>query len=150
MLERPFLIQRCEVEPGRLRYQYMGSAEFEFGARAESLKRLFAKELCLLSTTLRVKGKEVPVYLIASGDFSLDDYQPYLEQMAVNDLYLKEMSEFHKAIEQQRGVKLNWEVRANVWFDIENDVLWTLTEENQQVLLECLRDINKAWEQQRA
>jgi hypothetical protein len=55
-MKNPRLVQRCEITERRYEYDYMGSAEFEFGACPESLKRIFAKGLSCSSTTVRVEG----------------------------------------------------------------------------------------------
>ena len=42
---RPTLIQRCEFDGDTLRYDYMGSTEFEVGNQAKCLKEMFKEEL---------------------------------------------------------------------------------------------------------
>lgn len=146
-MKNPWLVQRCEITGEKLQYDYMGSAEFEFGACPASLERIFSKGLCSSTTTVRVEEKEVKVHIVAGVGFSFSDYQPYLQQMADNALRMKEHSEFDEAIKQQLGIKLNWdhEIRNNGWFDIENDVLWTLIEENQGYLVAHLKHIRQMW-----
>lgn len=146
-MEKPWLVQRCEISDDKLQYDYMGSSEFEFGACPASLKRIFAQGLSCSSTTVRHDGKEVSVYVVGANGFNVLEYQPYLQQMVDNTLRLKERSEFDEAIKQQLGIRLSWDrrIRNNAWFDIENDVLWTLTEENQRNLVSRLELIKQRW-----
>jgi hypothetical protein len=38
-----------------------------------------------------------------------------------------------------------FECRTNVWFDFQNDVLWTLSEETRTKLVVALEGIKKLW-----
>lgn len=146
-IERPWLVQRCELSnDGKLRYDYMGSAEFEVGDQARSLKRIFAKGMRLDSVSVIVDDKEVVVYMIAAEEFPFADYKPYLQQMADNTLRLKEWTNFDDAIKAQLGLETTLgEDETNVWFDFKNDVLWTLTEDNQTNLVSAMESIKQAW-----
>lgn len=148
MPERPYLIQRCELGVGKLVYDYMGSSEFEWGACPTALKRLFKAGLTKYTSSVVVAGNEVSVFMLAGADFGHEAYQPYLQQLADDKIRLKEWSHFSEALKQQLGIPLRWEreIRTNVWFDIQNDVLWTLSEVNQHSLMAALRGIQIAWD----
>ena len=146
-MKTPWLIQRCELGDGKFRYDYMGSSEFEWGDQAESLKRIFASGMRTDSATMNIEGKEVVVHMLAGEGFAFVDYQPYLRQLAEDELRLQEQAGFDEAVKAQVGIKSNrrFPLRTNVWFDFRNDVLWTLTEDNLGALVSFLEDIKGGW-----
>ena len=166
-MKTPWLIQRCELGEGRLKYDYMGSSEFKVGDRVESLKRIFAKGLETGSTTINFQAGEmsfstsggstsqstyrqhtdVRVYMVAGKGFSFAAYRPYLQQLAEHKLRLQEWTSFDDVVKAQVGVKTNrgFSTRTNVWFDFQNDVLWTLTEDNLKALVSVLEGVKQAW-----
>ena len=151
-MKRPWLIQRCEIYNGKLGYDYMGSTEFEIGDQGKSLKRIFAKGLALETSTVEIEGKKAIVYVVASEGFQFAEYQPYLQQLAEHKLRLQEWISFDDAVRLQVGLKASFgrtEIRTNAWFDFENDVLWTLTEENQKALVSALESIKKKWSEKK-
>lgn len=148
IMERPWLIQRCALLPnGKMTYDYMGSTEFEIGRQSESLERIFAAGMALDCVNVNIGGKEIPVYMVASSGFSFAEYQPYLQQLAEGKLQLQESARFDDFVRVRAGIPtvLGCSSGINVWFDFKNDVLWTLTEENQRALVAVLDVIKKRW-----
>ena len=144
----PYYIQRCLFRDGKLVYDYMGSAEFEFGDQAKSLKRMFDKGLVTGMTTIVVEGEPVPVYMIAADKRLFTQYQPHLQQLAQDKVRLKERSGFDTAVMNVLGLPIpSWSdfYKADAWFDFPNEVLWALSEENRQTLMTALKDIKKKW-----
>jgi len=92
-VSRPWLVQRCTLEGDRLRYQYMGSSEFEDGDQARALKQIFTAGIALGETTVDVEGREVPVYMVAIDEFPFADYQPHL-QAITEGLRMQEQTGF--------------------------------------------------------
>lgn len=145
-MERPWLIQRCELGDGRLLYEYMGSFEFECGDQSRALQRIFAPGAVLGSVTVTVGGREMPVYLVAAKGFQFPDYQPYLQQLADYRLPLQERTtNFDYALKIAAGLPVDQIPRTNVWFDFENDVIWTLSLSDREALLAVLENIQKSW-----
>jgi uncharacterized tellurite resistance protein B-like protein len=146
-MKTPWLIQRCELGDGRLRYDYMGSTEFEIGGQPESLKRIFAKGIRWGSATISVGGNEVVVHMVAADGFLFDEYQPYLQQLADHALRLKEWTNFDDVAKAQAGIETNrrYTPSANAWFDFENDVLWVLDKNKRKALVAVLEEIKKKW-----
>lgn len=124
----------------------MGSSEFEGGDQPDSLRRIFATAIVIGSTTVMVGTEEVRVYMVAKEGFPFQDYQQYLQQLAKNNLQLKERTHFDDVIKSRLGIKI-WgpTPSTNAWFDFENDVLWTLSEDDQKSLLEVLKNIKDEW-----
>lgn len=146
-MKTPWLIQRCELGDGKLRYDYMGSSEFEVGDQSKSLKRIFAQGMRKGSTTVNIDGKEAVVHMLAGEGFVFADYQQYLQQLAEHKLRLQEWTSFDDVVKAQAGIKTarDWTPRTNVWFDFQNDVLWTLTEDNLNTLVSVLEGIKQSW-----
>ncbi len=146
-MRQPWLIQRCLFRDDRIVYDYMGSTEFEVGDQARSLKRIFAAGMTTGSANISVGGKEISVYMVASGGFTFSEYQPYLQQLAEGGIRLQELTYFDDLVEIKIGIPTDrsYIPKVDAWFDFENDVLWTLTEENQKKLLEFLENIKKKW-----
>lgn len=155
MPKSPWLIQRCTLDGGMLRYDYMGSSEFEVSDQPKSLKRIFAKGMRTGSTTVKVvtsavSEREVTVYMVAGKGFIFTDYQPYLQQLADNKLRLQEWTNFDEVVRLHVGLRTGQYVPAtNVWFDFQNDVLWTLTEDNQKALISVLEGIKQKWSEKK-
>ncbi len=166
-MNTPWLIQRCELGNEKLKYDYMGSTEFEIGDQSKSLKRIFAKGIETGVTTINVESAQtavsmgggmtsqstyrqftdVRVYMVAGEGFNFADYQPYLQQLADHKLRLQEGTYFDYRVKAQVSNKP--ELRSfsltNAWFDFQNDVLWTLTEDNQKNLVSVLEGIKQTW-----
>lgn len=154
---QPWLIQRCMLDAeGKLRYDYMGSSEFEFGDQAKALKKLFAGKVTLTETTVQANdgGATVPVYLITQDGFDVNAYQPHLQCLADDKLRLKEYTRFGDAVnlkaygKQPRFVRV---IDYDIWFDFtesggeQNIVLWTLDREKRDALLARLKVVTDTW-----
>ncbi len=166
-METPRLIQRCELGPGQITYDYMDSSYFEVGDQGKSLRRIFAQGIQIGRTTVNLESggtsvstaggsttvsfhrqhTDVPVYMVAGKGFIFADYQPYLQQLAEDKLRLAEWTKFHEVIRAQVGHETDrrFVPKTNVWFDFRNDVLWTLSEGNQKNLVAVLEFVKKAW-----
>jgi hypothetical protein len=146
-LKSPWLIQCCEVKNGKMRYDYMGSAEFEIGDQSKSLKRIFAEGMDFGTASVTVVGKQIPVYMIAIKGFPFAEYQPYLQELADSKRHLKEWTRFDDAVKVKAGVPLSFgrEPDTNAWFDFPNNVLWALSQEEQQNVVQILEGIKDKW-----
>ncbi len=152
-MQAPWLIQRLEIQrrgPDRhweVGWDYMGAAEFEFGAPRDSLKRIFSDELCEHMTTVTCEDKEIMVFMLAKFGFDFKSYQPYLQKLADGELGLKERTHFDERVRVSAGKPPGMfaNERTNGWLDLDNDVLWTLTHEHHGVLLEYLKQVKAEW-----
>lgn len=125
-MKTPYLIQRAEVKTpfvvgGRisevLSLDYMGSAEFEFGATAKSLRALQEnKDNIKLSVDNRIVENEKSLRIVHTfSDEEYEKYFDYLLQLRSDKLRLKERSQFNPG---RQG-------STNAWWDIENHVFWS-------------------------
>ena len=119
-MKQPYLIQRCKIKgefvktdkvSDYLELDYMGSAEFEFGAIPASLRRFHAK-LNKLHTILIPGG----IFLLCKEDESRQ-YASFLQQLAQEKFRLKERVSL---TDEMRGMKSHRS--DNFWIDITNDI----------------------------
>jgi hypothetical protein len=139
-MHKPYLIQRAKIRTplaesdARLSkavgFDYMGSAEFEFGALPQSIKRIganFNQWQCRLVNEIKEKEKTLRVYC-ALDDEEFEQYKEYLLQLRYpkqyGDLYTKESVNF----------EADWKFysdfsRVDFWWDIKNDVMFSFKKE---------------------
>lgn len=126
-MQKPYLIQRASINrhftplnrlSEAVSFDYMGSAEFEFGALPKSFKNMFKNRVNLKLHTvqsIRENNKPLNVYGAFSND-ELKQYVSWLTQIRNNDrtLRLKERARFEAG-----------ETHTNFWWDITNDVMFS-------------------------
>ena len=134
-IRTPYLIQRAEVKSPlatvstRLSqavvFDYMGSAEFEFGALPNSFRRLEAnKGKLTLRMVPEIMEGEIPLRVYSYlTDEEFEQYKGYLETMrkpcgAPNQLFTKESVRFNVDYEHGKYSKTDF------WWDINNDVMF--------------------------
>lgn len=143
-MKTPYLIQRAEINNTRtdemrlsqaVDLDYMGSAEFEFGATAKSLRYLekaFLNNVHNLRlvdvpeiTTKSRSGNQKPLKVLHSfTDEEFKQYIPFLHKMRVGRLRTKEDPRFEATPQ--------WPFTSNsinFWWDIENHVMWSFDHE---------------------
>lgn len=130
-MRTPYLIQRGKINrpmtDGRFSemvdLDYMGSAEFEFGALPKSLRALQAN-VDSISVTVepRIQGDngENLRILHTFGPDEYEEYLAYLLKLREGTLHTKESTWFDKE-HPKRFASL----RCDVWWDIDNHVMWT-------------------------
>lgn len=134
-MKKPYLIQRGDIVRPLARasstlfdavdIDYMGSAEFEFGAQARSLRRIERNIASFAKRTTAVAGTQdlLRVWSYFS-DPEWSEYAAHLERLRAGTYRLKERSEFSAQDEAfRRAIKST--LRTDFWWDIENDVMWT-------------------------
>lgn len=150
-MKAPYLVQRAKFKENGIgsiddvmRFDYMGSAEFEFGALPKSLKRMTssADKLSVYEFIHCVSGTtKKPLYVISVGEVH-DDYLEHILLMSKGELRLKECSHFDDAI---KGVnfhgepitKNSWD-HCDVWWDIENDIMFAFGDVEIKRVLDSL------------
>lgn len=125
MIKQPYLVQRGTIcwplakATTRLSkavdLDYMGSAEFEFGALPKSFRSMENRpRLLRLFPSILLGDSALRVFSsLSDEDFAL--YGHYLLRLRVGDIRLKERSEFDDRSSTPR---------TNFWWDIENHVMW--------------------------
>lgn len=121
---------------GLFSLDYMGSAEFEWGAIPDSLKRIRAsRKIAMHEGAVTRKGITAPVFVI--GDRKVIASIPdQLTAWLVDDYPRgKEMTYFPQRIE---GTASEY-MRANAWWSLTDDVMWTLDRDIAADLLRAVQ-----------
>jgi hypothetical protein len=128
-MKTPYLIQRCEIlKPlaatgdrlsRAVNMDYMGSAEFEFGALPKSFRRMQAGTL-VLRLFEDIKENDVPLRVMSTMNVSdFAEYGKHLMRLRGDDrMRLKEWSDFNPNLRSRYG-------KTDFWWDVENDVMWS-------------------------
>jgi hypothetical protein len=148
-MKKPYLIQKCNyVEHGNTNLgtitqeyhpEYMGSAEFEFGELPKSLRRMNdnINEYHILGGT--INDKQVYFFI---KDHDLNEYCDYLKELIIKKYgVLKEVIYFpfyfdEKEIRERKEKENKYKKKfknsnytltpwENVWWDIENDIVFS-------------------------
>src|SRR3989344_2427784 len=147
---RPTLIQRCEFDGDTLRYDYMGSTEFEVGNQAKCLKEMFKEELVKRITGTEWRGKKLVFRLVAPRSFDFDSYKPVLQGLVNNEWRLQESLYMDKALTAfflppARGREGCALYKVDAWFDFVNGVFFTYTKDKAKKLIHLLEDVKAKW-----
>lgn len=132
----PYLIQRARInsplakEGERLsnavRFDYMGSAEFEFGALPKSFRRIQAKRSLLKMRKIEsIKSGELSLRVLSTmNDEEFAEYTEILKTLRESDrkIRTKEMTYFN---EDFKPFSSNDIFRIDFWWDICNDAMFT-------------------------
>lgn len=121
----PYLIQRATFDEREnksgidsiLNFDYMGSAEFEFGALPKSLGRIRNELGVYVYLDIPIKNKTVTVFCKESQKTEVKNY---LIELAENKPHLKEFSGFNIFINGSEFFK----DRTDFWWDIKNDLMF--------------------------
>lgn len=118
-----YLVQRAKFKKtekagidGILKFDYMGSAEYEFGALPKSLRRIRANIEDYDLFLGYLGGKKVSVFCKKS---MLPDVKNVIDSHARNEIITKEAVRFDRFC---KGEKSEW--TPDFWWDIENDFMW--------------------------
>ena len=133
MIRTPYLIQRAEINrpltPASVRlsqavnFDYMGSAEFEFGALPQSFRRIEAMAdswKCRLVPEIMEDEIALRVWS-AFTDEEFEEYKDYLLRLrnpGSNPIRTKEGVRF------EAGRKKSTYSNTDFWWDIDNDVMF--------------------------
>jgi hypothetical protein len=120
----PYLIQRAKFadSPNKegidrvLTFDYMGSAEFEFGALPESLKRVRKNIADYMQFQYRFKRHPAKEVTVLCQAYQYEFIGTILEQLSRNKLRLKERCDLSEFFNPEQKYSSN-----DFWWDIEND-----------------------------
>lgn len=129
----PYLVQRAAFKSRDtahgagidrlLRFDYMGSAEFEFGALPNSLRVIREKIGEYVYLPLEIKGKRFTVFC---REVDSDQVIRHVKGLADNLYHLKEWCDLHRYVANDTFLKS----RNDHWWDIENH--WMVWKENKE------------------
>lgn len=117
---------------------YMGSAEFEWGALPESLGRIRETKKRLVVHTGEVTRNGVTATVYVVGDRRRVEFVPaaLTEWMAEARPHGKEATWFP---EQVDGTSKDWMRATDAWWALRSDVMWSLDAETANRLMEGIR-----------
>lgn len=117
--------------------QYMGSAEFEWGALPESLARIRAAKRLGVHIG-RVTRKDTERHVFVVGDVKRIEQVPDdLTAWMTNDYPRgKEMTYFPEHVEGTVG---DWQADTHAWWSLTDDVMWALDADTADRLLMAVR-----------
>lgn len=138
-MNTPYLIQRANFEKNKqgkgidalLRFDYMGSAEFEFGALPQSLKRVRANKANYTMFQYSLKSKPSCVLTVICEKSEQDQIGEIIEGLAKNKYRLKEYCDLKDWVSPSESSPSRI---SDFWWDIEND--WFIWKQNTEFDLE--------------
>jgi len=130
---------------------YMGSAEYEFGALPKSLNRIITNLNSYITTTLALKDfKDRSLRLYHPKDFDVNKYLEYLKAIADRTHRLKESIQLKTLItgideywSTRPITEKDWERICDVLWDIDNDVWFTFNKARMNQVIESITNVAK-------
>lgn len=126
---------------------YMGAAEFEWGAIPKSLRRIRESgDVVIQAAAMQWRDVERTVYFVGSQsamEHKLDNFQRWLHK----GMQSKEYTQFHQQFTGDPGLMPEKYLRTNAWWSLghsddrmppTDDIMWTLDEQIAVKLLECI------------
>ena len=143
-MNRPYLIQRMRITDATgsfddtLNLDYMGSAEFEFGALPASLKRITKKCNNLkVNSFKKIKKYNGQSLCIVATELDAKEYfEQYIKDLVNNNIKLKEVSRLKDEI---NGCGSEY-LRVDAWWDIENDVIFVFGKKNAKRIQKTIQN----------
>lgn len=147
-MENPWLIQRAKIRKENntnrkgidqlLDFDYMGSAEFEWGALPESLKRIRASIKDYIFTNMSFNGKPFNVLCKFSEQKKLSEI---LDKLSLNEFPLKEYCDFAYSTGKKTSSIFQTEDLNHFWWDIVND--WMVWIDDKKFTKKFLKTMGK-------
>jgi hypothetical protein len=123
----------------------MGSAEFEIGDREDSMKRIIANDITSQDFELELNERPFKIYFVAGKGFQFETYFNEFFPFWTKGSRLKENSFLEENIKRSLGIETGWLQKTDVWFDIENDVFFCISQEMNDRLIAKLQEIKTKW-----
>lgn len=145
-ITKPWLIQRAQIQSPladpkeatltkSLRLDYMGSAEFEFGALPASLRRIRSAHYNSTRLVRWITQDESPLRVFSCfNEVDFAKYTEILSDLRFGNPRLKEVSRFGANYPQGEFS------RTDFWWDIENDVIWSFNKNYMNRLPQYLKN----------
>lgn len=145
----PYLIQRCMLREGAdksiagfdsvCRCDYMGSAEFEFGALPASLRRAVTRRYTARPSGLKKDG--VDLMLACYSDEQRRNVEAFLPKMATRSVRLHEPLYLQEVLSDEGGYSRD----ICMWWDIDNDWFLCLNRQVADLLLKAIDALARKW-----
>jgi len=171
-MQKPYLIQRGKIKEDlnetqklseAINFDYMGSAEFEFGAIPRAFRFLKKNSSNLRRLKTNINGKNLCVIHIFTSEDDLKTYLEYIHQLSLasKDIRLKERPQFSCHFEKMENEKDRDPIRVRIaksknerlkqnqknttfLWDIENGVIWFFDNNLASLIVDILSNSFKA------
>ena len=156
----PHLIQRCtfkkNVKPSDAvnfsavaEQNYMGSSEFEFGAKNVSLKVITATldQFQLFETPIKNKdGETLFLFCKPEDEKELQGILQVLKDRRQRQYYLKEAMRLHDCLEETRKERgYNY---TDLFWDLDNHWLAGFKKDNMRLLIKGITNLRDTWKRE--
>lgn len=133
---KAYLVQRGQIADRDFKkgidsickFDYMGSAEFEFGALGESLGRIRKDISNYKYMNAKIYGIQITVFFNKKHEES--EIETYLKDLADNKFHVKQHSDFNNVVNPSKFER-EWQAKhpnkTNFWWDIENDFMFWIS-----------------------
>lgn len=127
------------------KFHYMGSAEFEFGALPQSLRRIIEANYGLYDfvEVESVKDKEGNTARVYCKMEEVNDAIEAVKHLSKNDNGYKEFAGMNKYIKE--GIGDSYYV-GNFWWDVENDFFVIFGDDKQELLQAAISKMEEKWD----
>ena len=150
-MKKPWLIQRMKFKKGGsgtfdgvFACDYMGSAEFEFGALPKSLKRCCSSvgSFVFRATDITSTLYDDNLFIVSDSAFDISEYSKFLKLDIDGNLRLKEITYLDKVVTGvgwggEKVVITDYHI-PHAWWDLDNDVFFTFGQGNADHLLAAI------------
>jgi hypothetical protein len=128
-----------------LNFHYMGSAEFEWGALPQSLRRIIEANQGLYDFVEieSIKDKESNTARVYCKREETSDAIESVKHLSKNDYGYKEFAGMNKYIKE--GIENSYRV-CNFWWDVENDFFVVFGDEKQELLQTAIYKMEEKWD----
>jgi|SRR3972149_8815663 len=150
-MKNPWLIQRLKLRPGVENPQgidalyacdYMGSAEFEWGALPRSLREITGElqNFVITEVTPAVTSKDsLHLYAICHKD-QVEDLMKFVPELITGKTRLKESAYLRQAL-----LGIDQLYNFDAWWDIDNNWMLVLGENNANKTMLALTNLKERW-----
>ena len=149
----PYMIQRVKLKTkpfdklggvdDNFKYDYMGSAEFEFGALSKSLSRInnFDLTVSVIDEIKDYTGK--PLRIIHPDVFDIkDEYIQCLIELRKNENAIKTKEYVNLKDNADLELSINSWNKVDIWWDIRNDLFFTFGKVNAKKVITSVGNTN--------
>jgi len=156
-MDNPWLIQRGTFQRREnkigidhiISFDYMGSAEFEFGALPESFERIMVDNASYELFITDIKNSNNVPLMVYCKTGEKEDVLRIIRKLSTNSIRLKEYITFQYRIKKS---EYPWnKPKENFWWDIDNDFMFFFPANNRVKLFEdALRENVKDFQEKNA
>ena len=151
-MEKPYLIQRGSVNDLSnskivgldclISYDYMGSAEFEFGALSKALKQIikYFEQLTIVDT--KIKSNDGRGLFIICRIIEQPTVLFFIQQLMNNEIRTLER---HYLDRINKPNNSDYEKRINFWWDLDNNWMAMLGKSNAKKVLLGIERVRARW-----